>query len=237
MATSKHLKIVGISAQDTQKYVANAWLESLGRGSFKRPQETITWQGALYSVQTQLGLPIHAGGLTALELSGQSHYLRFTHSTAYVFSPPATALPQWFKTHWGDDVRHIQTKLLPSDIGLTERQSVEGFTLKSSTLERAILELLYLAPKQFDLIEASQILEGLTSLRPKLMQTLLQECQSIKVKRLFLYLAERAQLPVMDFLDLSTIDLGKGDRSLSVAGRYVSKYQLLLPKELVDNGR
>jgi hypothetical protein len=58
----------------------------------------------------------------------------------------------------------------------------------------------------------------------------------VKVRRLFLYLAERVNLPVMRHLNVEKIDLGKGDRSLVRMGRYVPKYGLLLPGELVSNG-
>jgi hypothetical protein len=98
------------------------------------------------------------------------------------------------------------------------------------------LELLHLAPKEFDLVEAGQIIEGMTSLRPKLMQSLLETCASVKVRRLFLYLAERANLPVTRYLKPEKIDLGSGDRSLAEMGRYVPKYRLLLPRELVSSG-
>lgn len=97
------------------------------------------------------------------------------------------------------------------------------------------VQLLHLAPKEFDLIEAGQIVEGMTSLRPKLMQSLLEACASVKVRRLFLYLAERAELPLMRHLDAQRIDLGSGDRSLVKMGRYVPKYRLLLPRELVSH--
>jgi hypothetical protein len=236
VATNTRLRRLGITAQDVQKYTSAHWLESLGRGAFKRPRETVTWQGALYSVQTQLDMPVHVAALTALELSGHSHYLRFAKSTVFLFSPPAVTLPQWFRTHWGSDVRHTQTKLLPAGVGLTEMDSVEGFPLKSAAPERAILEMLHLAPNEFDLVETALIIEGMTTLRPKMMQALLEACESVKVKRLFLYLAERAKLPVINHLDVSRFDLGKGDRSLTPMGRYVAKYQLLLPKELVGNG-
>jgi len=235
VATSAYLKSLGITPQDTQKYVRSQWLVSLGRGAFKRPNETVTWQGALYSLQTQLKLPVHAGALTALEMQGQSHYLRFARTTAYLISPPDVAMPDWFKRHWGPEARHLQTKLLPGDLALTEMQAPEGFPLKTATAERAILELLHLAPREFDLMEASLIMEGMTTLRPKLMQSLLEECQSVKVKRLFLYLAERAKLPVFKHLDMDRLDLGTGDRSLTRMGRYVPKYKLLLPRELVGN--
>lgn len=236
VATTVHLKSLGITPQDLQNYTSSRWLLSLGRGAFKRPMETVTWQGALYSIQAQLRLPVHVGALTALEMSGNSHYVRFANTKAYLFSPLNVALPLWFRTHWGDDVRHVQTKLLPPDLGLSERQVPEGFTLKTSSVERAALELLHLAPKEFDLVEAGLVVESMTSIRPKLMQTLLEQCASIKVRRLFLYLAERADLPVMRHLDLDRINLGAGDRSVVPNGRYVAKYQLLLPRELVDHG-
>ena len=236
VATSTHLATLGITPQDIQNYTSSRWLMSLGRGAFKRPMETVTWQGALHSLQTQLSLPVHVGALTALEMSGNSHYVRFAATRAYLFSPLHVALPRWFKTHWGDDVRYVQTKLLPPELGLTEQQAPEGFTLKTSTAERAALEILHLAPKEFDLVEAGMIIETMTSIRPKLMQNLLEQCTSLKVRRLFLYLAERANLPVVGHLNLERIDLGTGDRSLVPNGRYVAKYQLVLPKELVDRG-
>jgi len=235
VATSAHLKTLGVTPQDVQKYTASHWLASLGRGAFKRPNETVTWQGALYSIQTQLKLPVHVGALTALEMSGNSHYLRFGTTKAYLFSPLNVVLPQWFRTHWGDDIRHMQSKLLPPDLGLTEYKAPEGFPLKAASAERAALEMLHLAPKEFDLFEAAMIIEGMTSLRPQLMQALLEVCASVKVKRLFLYLAERAGLPIMRHLDVTRLELGSGDRSLVPTGRYVAKYQLLLPKDLVDH--
>lgn len=236
VATTAYLKTRGITPQDLQNYTASRWLTSLGRGAFKRPMETVTWQGALYSLQTQLRLPVHVGALTALEISGNSHYVRFTGAKAFLFSPLHVALPLWFRTHWGDDVRHVQTKLLPPELGMTEQNAPEGFALKTSSVERAALELLHLAPKEFDLVEAGMLVESMTSIRPKLMQDLLEQCTSIKVRRLFLYLAERANLPVRRHLEADRIDLGTGDRSLVPNGRYVAKYKLLLPAELVDNG-
>lgn len=236
MATSPHLKALGLTAQDLQNYTASNWLVSLGRGAFKRPMETVTWQGALYSVQSQLKLPVHVGALTALEMTSNSHYVRFGENKAYLFSPLRVVLPAWFQTHWGEAVRHMQSKLLPHDLGLTKQQTPGGYPLNIATPERAILEVLHLAPKELDLVEAGQIIEGMTSLRPKLMQSLLEACASVKVRRLFLYLAERANLPVMRHLDADRIDLGSGDRSLAKMGRYVPKYKLLLPREVVSNG-
>ncbi len=236
VATTAYLKTLGITPQDLQNYTSSRWLMSLGRGAFKRPKEAVTWRGALHGLQSQLRLPVHVGALTALEMWGNNHYVRFTATRACLLSPLNVALPLWFRTHWGDEVRHVRTKLLPPDLGVIEQATPEGFALRTSTAERAALELLHLAPKIFGLVEAGLIMESMTLIRPKLMQSLLEQCASIKVRRLFLYLAERADLPVMRHLDLDRIDLGVGDRSLVQNGRYVAKYRLLLPKELVDHG-
>ena len=236
IATTKHLQALGITPQHAQKYVAGDWLERVGQGAFKRPSEALAWTGALYGLQNQLGLQVHVGGATALEAHGFNHFVRMGKATAYLYSSPSVSLPAWFTNHdLRDTVVHVQTKLLPPDLGLTI-VPIEGFALNSSSPERAILELLYLAPQRFDLVEAFQILEGLRTLRPKLMQSLLEACTSIKVTRLFLYMAERAQLPVMSHLDPSRVSLGSGDRTLANGGTYVGKYKLILPKELVSDG-
>ncbi|WP_184002371.1 type IV toxin-antitoxin system AbiEi family antitoxin [Stakelama sediminis] len=235
VVTSVRLNELGISPQDTQNYLSSRWLEPLGRGAYKRPVETVTWQGALWTIQTQLKLDVHVAARTALEMTGKAHYLRFAEQTVFLFSPPKVALPAWFKTYdWSVDIRHTQTKFLPPDLGLADLEAVEGFKLRASSPERAILETLHLTPQAVDLVEAAQLTEGLVTLRPKLMQELLEACNSVKVKRLFLYLAERADLPVTRHLNPDVIDLGTGDRSLVPKGKYVAKYGLLLPSELVN---
>jgi hypothetical protein len=73
-------------------------------------------------------------------------------------------------------------------------------------------------------------IENLTQLRPKAIQALLEECHSIKVKRLFLHLSEQFNHPWFSSLDLTKIDLGKGKRVLAKGGKYFSKYKLSLPE-------
>lgn len=237
VATSEWLGARGITPQDVRNYLSSNWLVSLGRGAFKRPNETVTWQGALHSLQKQLGLKVHVGALTALEMTGHQHYVRFGQMTAYLFSPPDITLPKWFRDNWGAEVRHVCTNLFPAQMAVTARQSPEGLALVCSTPEQAILEMLHLTPAEFDPVEVAQIIEGMTSLRPKVMQELLEACSSIKAKRLFLYLAERAQLRLVNSLDLSRIQLGQGKRAITPKGRLTAKYDLLLPEELVNHDR
>ena len=69
------------------------------------------------------------------------------------------------------------------------------------------------------------------SLRPRMVQTLLESCGQIKVKRLFLYLGEKLGLPWFENLDLDRIDIGKGKRIVTLNGVLDKKYLITVPKE------
>ena len=94
------------------------------------------------------------------------------------------------------------------------------------------MECLYLAPNTQPLLEVYELMDGLNNLRPTSVQQLLEACTSIKVKRLFLYLAEKAGHQWLSYLDLERIDLGSGKRAIVKGGSYVPKYQITVPKKL-----
>lgn len=221
-----------ISRDLQTRYRRSGWLESVGAGAFKKPQDHVTWQGGLYALQHQAHLPIHAGAMTAFALQGFAHYLRLGQENVYLLSSRGTKLPAWFKQHdWGVTIKYNPTSVLPENVGLVTHEE-KNYSIQISGPERAMLECLHLAPKEFDLVECFQVMEGLTTLRPQVVQDLLTACTSVKVKRLFLYLAERSGHQWLSFVDMSLIDLGKGVRSLSKGGDYVSKYNLVVPHEL-----
>ena len=73
-------------------------------------------------------------------------------------------------------------------------------------------------------------MSALTTLRPRLVQELLEKCCSVKAKRLFMYLAEKHKHAWVKKIDTAKVDLGKGKRSLCKNGHYDSKYQIVVPK-------
>jgi hypothetical protein len=225
---------LGISRDLLKRYRRSGWLESLGPGAFRRPNEEVGWRGGLFSLQTQAGMPVHAGGMTALSLQGFAHYARLADEAVYLFSPPKTPLPAWFKNHdWGVRIRQVQTSILPASLGLMSYED-KNFAISISSPERAMLETLHLAPEEHSLIEAFQVMEGLSGLRPQLVQELLMACTSLKAKRLFLYLAEKASHGWLSRVDTDSVNLGSGARSLKPGGTYVAKYHLVVPKELAS---
>jgi hypothetical protein len=224
----------GISHDLQKHYRRNGWIESLGTGAFKRPKEIVTWKGGLYALQEQSKVPVHPGGLTALSLLGFSHYFRLGEEKIYLYSPLNTNLPVWFRNYsWGNPLEHVKTSILPEKIAFISHEE-KNFTIEISSPERAILEYLYLSPSKLDLIEGYQVLTGLVNLQPKLIQELLEKCTSIKVKRLFLYMAERADHQWFKYIKRSSIELGKGDRSIIANGVYVASHRITLPKELTQ---
>jgi hypothetical protein len=224
----------GVSRDLQKRYRKSGWLESIGTGAYKRPAEKVRWQGGLYTLQTQASLPIHAGAMTALAIHGYSQYLLFGKPTIYLFSSPKTVLPTWYRRYkWDVNLQYIRTALLPTAMAIGV-QAIQDFEIRLSNPERAILECLHLAPKDLDPMECYQVLEGLANLRPKTLQELLGVCTSIKVKRLFLYLAEKAGHAWFEQLQPNKLDLGKGHRRLVPDGVYMAKYQLTVPKTLAE---
>lgn len=220
------------STQLLNRYKKSNWLYSIGRGAWMRTGDKPTYQGALFALQRQADLNIHLGGKTALSLLGKSHYLELSTKQIIIFGGSEEKLPAWFlKYDWGLKMNYFSTSFLPPNVGL---QTLEQGTISLlvSNPARALMECLYLTPKKQELVECYEIMEGLNNLRPKKVQELLEACTSVKVKRLFLYMAEKAGHDWFTYIDLEKINLGKGKRSLVKDGVYISKYQITIPKAL-----
>jgi len=221
----------GYSHDLQHRYLKSGWLTSLGYGAMKRTGDTINLKGALHSLQTQAGKNIHIGGRTALGLQGLSHYLELYQKETLLFASGGTNLPLWFKkTNWETNAVLIHTSMLPPNIGLINYNE-KTFTIKISGPIRAILECLELAPKGFDLLEAWQIMEGLSALNPNNVQGILEHCNSVKALRLFLFMAEKANHSWFKYLNIGNLNLGKGKRSIVPNGIYIPKYKITVPKE------
>ena len=230
---SSWLKQIGISGQLTNRYKKSGWLVSLGNGAFKRMSDEVNFQGALYALQLQGGSSIHIGGKSALELQGKLHYLNFQVSSVTLFGEWNEHLPKWFsETNWGISLELTRTSFLPKDLELVDFE-IKNFSIKISSPLRAIFECLYLAPNKQDLMECYELMEGLNNFIPSQVQTILEACESIKVKRLFLLMAEKSGHSWFQYLDLKRVNLGSGKRSIISNGSLNSKYLITVPKELV----
>lgn len=228
---SSWLRQQGIGSDLIQSYKRRNWLYALGDNAVARVGDKVSWEGGVYALQKQLGLKVHVGGKTALEMSGYAHFIPMGKTPVFLFGIPGSRLPQWFqKYEWGHPIHLVATALFTDRMaGLTEKSQGE-FTLTLASPERAIMEALSLVPQNQSFEEAGLLMGSMTTLRPKFVQTLLMSCRSIKVKRLFMHLAEKLHHPWVKKLDLSKVDFGKGKRKIDSGGHFDPKYQISVPR-------
>ena len=219
----------GVYQQLMHEYEKSAWIRRVGWGAYAKSGDKIDWPGGLFALQNQLGLPLYAGGRTALQLQGYAHFLPLGKgSTVFLFRPSDTKLPAWFTQYqWGLNIRFASTRLFAGEatVGLTTRD-MGAFSIRVSAPERAMMEVLYFVPKEQSYEEARLLMEGLTTPRVKIMQSLLESCASVKVKRLFMVLAEGCGHAWVRKLDVSKVNFGKGRRMLVRGGRLNPKYNI-----------
>ena len=222
----------GVGDDLLAKYRKSGWVETVGKGAVARAGEKIDWTGGLYAIQQQLGMAAHAGGKTALEMQGYAHFLPLGKGAqVWIFGTPGEKLPAWFRNYdWGVMIRYVTANLFGKEVelGLTQKE-MGSYSVTISSPERAILETLHLVPHQSSFDGAMHLMEGLTTLRSDLVQTLLELCWSVKVKRLFMFLAEKCNHQWVTKLDLHKIKLGKGKRLIVKGGRLNPKYQITVP--------
>lgn len=223
-----------ISRSHVQNYVKSGWLEPVASGVYKKPNETISWSSALSALQYQQASSLHLSGLSSLAHQGLSHYLTMGNETVQLNSIKAIRSPKWlFSQHWQIEYKcsKVLDEVLTTD--LTEL-TVNNQTIKSSVIELAVLEVLEKVTDENSFIFASELFQGLTSLRPRKLQSLLERSPSVKVKRLFLFLAHYYQHPWLNRLDESKLDLGSGNRQI-VKGGYVDRqYKITVPLKFKD---
>ena len=226
LLTSSFLEEQGFSRQLRYKYKQSGWLEEIARGLYALPGSTPDWLDVLRALQEQLTLKVHLGAKTVFSLKGKTHYP--ATSTIYLYYHPETHLPKWLAAleYFPKNSLRLNRKNPISDwsLGLSKHEGV-----RISSLERAIIEQLDLIGDTETFDESFKLFESLSTLRPKLIQELLESCSSIKAKRLFLLLAEHLNYGWFKKLDIRKIDLGSGPRQIVSGGQYNTKYQLVVP--------
>lgn len=234
LAPAFWLRAKGYSDQLLKKYKGSGWLESPARGVYRRPGTPLKWQSVVASLAKVMDKPPHIGGISAFEEQGRAHFVPMgKNRELHLYGEKP--LPSW--VHALPGVRPFvfrrDTLFSPSQrAGLDVlRWGESDWELPISTLERAYLEVLDEAP-QDSLEHEWLLLEGLHTLRPSVLNVLLADCRSVKVKRLFLALAERQKHPWFLRLDLKGVNLGRGKRVFSRQGTLDPKYLITLPKDI-----
>lgn len=234
--TSAWLSSQGVSPQLAHRYKLSGWLKPLGKGAWVRMGATVSLVGAIFSLQTQLSIKAYPAARTALELQGRAHYIPTGGASVLQLSlQSGQNLPTWFtRQPFASNLRIFNSSTLfnPTYAGLDDWHN-EELQIKISSAERAMLEYCHLLPKYADFEEARQLMEGLTTLRPKLLQSTLHACRSVKAKRLFLALASIVGHIWYEQLDIESLELGTGNRSVLKSGYLHPQFKITVPRNWI----
>ena len=257
LASVPWLESQGYSRSLLSRYAAAGWLVQPTPGIYHRPGFRPCWQGAITSLQSLLGYPLVVGGKTALEVyyrnispsipqlvhlygpkapPGWLHKLGLEnkflfHRTKRLFpddeySPTRQQFGNWDSARQ----RFSMPPVLPKHTMKLEWNEKEMPMIISATV-RAVLEHLDEIPGRERLDDAGNVMRELALfLNPPIIQEVLCQCRSVKVKRLFLWFGERHGQPWFGRIDVNKIDLGSGKRVLFKEGGCLDrKYQITYP--------
>jgi hypothetical protein len=241
VTTNKWLMENNFTRHAIDNLVKSNQLESISKGVYVRNISKISWQSVVFSLQSILKTDLVVGGLTALEIQGLSHYLSLSENKiVYLFGNDL--IPEWVTNLELNVkfVRHTSNSLFPKQ---NEKQGLHPFTLKRdwdndnrklviSSPERAYLEVLLEVPQKTTFEHADQLMQGLTTLSPRNLQKVMENCKNIKVKRLFFWFAERQNYVWLDKLNRENILLGSGNRMIIKGGKLNTKYKITVPEWL-----
>jgi hypothetical protein len=149
----------GVDHRLADKYVQSGWLKRMGHGAYLRAGSKVDWPGGVQTLQNQLGLDLHPGAMTAMELRGYAHYLAFGGRKVILFGKPRTKLPAWFAEYpWSRPVTLVTTNVFAESSRATSKVKFEGVEFAVATLERSAFEIMYLVPKRQSYEEALQVM-------------------------------------------------------------------------------
>ena len=259
LVDSAWLEQQGIASNLRAYYVKAGWLEQPVRGLYRRPRGKLGWQQVVISLQTLLGKPLVIGGRTALELQGYAHYLALDVHTVCLYgpdNPPSWLerldLPQRFvyrnsarlfrdepRTHNPANLARLLRSEDRSSFEPLQRRGLTSvawgqweWTLVLSRPERAYLEMLDELPRHESFHQADKLMEGAVNFSPRRLQKLLVKCNSVKVKRLFFFFADRHRHSWLKRLDKTAVNFGRGKRVLVKGGRLDPDYLITVPKDI-----
>ena len=230
---SSWLKKNGYSDQLMQQYRKSGWFSLLSKGVMYRTGDRLSSYATISSYNTQMNKKFYVGAHSALELSGFNHYVPMGKPVLMIGHSKQEKIPDWMaNTDFEHELRFFSTKTFPEP-QLTTFNKGE-YEILISVPEQAFLECLLLAPNQYAYADLFYIMEQLTTLRSEVVQQLLENASNIKIKRLFLYMAQKAGHDWFNRLDRSKIKLGRGKQKLASNGVYLSEYLVTIPKELFE---
>jgi len=232
---ASYLKEKGFSSQLLSRYVKSGWLEMHYKGVYVKPKTHITLGGLLNTLITQKNMLMHISGIDALRLFGYFEQMHFANKSVLVYASKRIFLPKWVKEcekHEKISVKLVCSNLFPDEM-FTNKIEYDGFGIPASIPERAVFEALNEVKTSDEYFDFLKVFEMIANLKSDYLETLMTKCNSIKVKRMFLYVSHLMDKPYFEKLKLNKYELGTGVRTLFTAEsklEYDARYKIMVPK-------
>lgn len=197
-----------------------------------RHNDKLSALAAVHSFNSQTGKTMRIAAHSALELHGFSHYIPMGKPKLMVSFDPMRP------NEWALSDKFDMT-IVPFSTGIFKNPSTQllkkgNLELIVSTPEQAFLECLHLVPTHYNYMDLYYLMEQMTSLDPIGVQKALENTSSQRVKRMFVYMTEKAGHYWFDMLDMDSLGITKSKLQLTENGTYISKYKITVPKDLHD---
>lgn len=216
------------------QYAQSGTLRKIGEGVFVRPNDELYWPAAVRAMQEELGLNLHVSGLTALSLQGLSHQV-LAGGVIELTTYSRATLPAWVrKNDWGVAFRLKQSRMFKTPLSFIG-QDMKDLVIRVSPRELAFLEYIVVSDLTYSFSSLEDQLVSLRTMQSTVLQKLLEECSSVKVKRVFLYLSRELEMPYYKKLDLTRMNLGSGKRVVVEGGQLDPDFQITVPRKTEEN--
>lgn len=230
---------VWLNARGADRPLIDSWLRSgklvaVSHGVYRRPGPPLKWEQVVYSLN-EIGVRVHIGARSALELQGLAHYLPLQGVTRVSLYTTAR-VPAWvqdFSAEYRFTVyRRKLFTTLPSVALVSKPFGAWDWPVPYATVELALFEVLADVRQASDFDVADKFFESATVLRPALLRALLLSCSHVLAKRLFLWFAVRHAHAWFKTLETKGVDLGRGNRVVLKGGALDTTYQITVPRAM-----
>jgi len=191
---TERLSDLGISTALAHRYVKSGWLDTLGRGVFMFPGDSLGRDATLRFLEKKIS-GLHVAARTALAWHGFRHNVAYEEPMVLWGNQPG-GLPEWFEERFA--ARYTTLRLF--DKGLPPGYDISPLPGNPdgpsvSQPERALLEMLSEVGVHQEVDEARHIMEGVRQLRTRHLMRLLSACRMVKAVRLCVAWSKELKLP------------------------------------------
>ena len=227
------LKEKGFSRSAIDYFLRSGKLKATYSGFYRKPGPPLKWQNIIYSFSF-LGYHIHVGHLSALNYHGYQQFVDFKEKeTILIYSDKK--FPDWPNTIIKNGlIKQLSRNPFHDfyDGGLMDVPfGTWDWPIKYSTPERAFIEFLASLSMSEEIKVGLLMMESAFSFRPELVQDLLINCNQVKAKRLFFWMAKKNNHHWYKYIDQKKINLGSGKRQIIKGGTLDKDFLITVPKD------